>query len=202
MRKFIAIFMLFFVLIAFKNAAAAAEGGGDMRNNTQAAISGREIIIFDRDWKFQREDDLPEMSSPGFKDAKWRKLNVPHDWAIEGNIRPKKRIFDVPVLAAVKGKWLFEKGDGMERKETGFDDSKWQKVTLPADWETHSNYKEDNVYGWYRREIEVPSKWKGKDLILDLGCIDDVDETYFNGELIGSTGKFPPIYMSEWNTQR
>jgi beta-galactosidase len=73
---------------------------------------------------------------------------------------------------------------------------------LPAHWEEHSNYTEDNVYGWFRREIIVPAEWKGKDIILDMGMIDDVDATYFNGEPVGSTGLFPPDYQTAWNKPR
>lgn len=173
-----------------------------MAKNITTPAPGRVIIDFDNDWKFQRADDDPAMKEPGFDDSKWKKLNVPHDWAIEGTIKRKKPVFDVPVLQVLKGKWLFDKGDAMEKKDVNYDDAKWQEVTLPQAWEKHSNYTEDNVYGWYRRAIEIPAKNAGADVVLDLGCIDDVDEAYFNGELIGKTGAFPPLYMSSWNTQR
>ncbi len=184
------------------SAAFAIDNGGDMKKDTATAVTGRVIINFDKDWKFQRADNGPEMKDPGYNDKKWKKLSVPHDWAIEGNLKNKKPVFDVPVLPVVKGKWLFDKGDGMEKKDNGYGASKWQEVKLPEMWEKHSDYTENNVYGWYRREIQMPPSWKGGDIVLDLGCIDDVDETYFNGELIGRTGSFPPLYMSSWNTHR
>jgi sialate O-acetylesterase len=40
---------------------------------------------------------------------------------------------------------------------------------------------------WFRKEVELPSNYKGKDLILSLGPIDDMDRTYFNGTLVGAT---------------
>ena len=39
---------------------------------------------FNADWKFALTDS-PELSSPDFDDSAWRKLTLPHDWAIEGN---------------------------------------------------------------------------------------------------------------------
>jgi sialate O-acetylesterase len=42
---------------------------------------------------------------------------------------------------------------------------------------------------WYRREIDVPAGWAGRDLTLRLGPIDDYDITYFNGREIGRIGR-------------
>ena len=42
----------------------------------------------------------------------------------------------------------------------------------------------------------------GKGIKLYLGKIDDVDQTYFNGKLIGETGSFPPQYVTQWEKQR
>jgi beta-galactosidase len=38
---------------------------------------------FDFDWKFLK-DDAPGAQQPGFSDASWRSLDLPHDWSIEG----------------------------------------------------------------------------------------------------------------------
>jgi beta-galactosidase len=204
MKRFslILVIMVSSMFIGQNTSALAAENGGDMKSDTINVTSGREIINFDKDWKFQREDDDMAMKDPGFNDKKWKKLNVPHDWAIEGHIKPKKVKYDVPVLRVVEGQWMFNKGDDMAWKAVDFDDSKWQKVKLPSTWEEHSNYKGENSFGWYRRDIMVPASMKGKDIIISCGMIDDVDETYFNGELVGSMGTLPPKYDSKWNTFR
>lgn len=44
----------------------------------------RTVIDFNKGWKFFLGDDSTAMQS-GFSDAKWRKLNLPHDWSIESN---------------------------------------------------------------------------------------------------------------------
>lgn len=44
--------------------------------------------LFDADWKFFL-GDAPEAKSKVFDDKEWRKLDLPHDWSIEGNIHPK-----------------------------------------------------------------------------------------------------------------
>lgn len=45
---------------------------------------GRERINFDRDWTFHL-GDVTDAASPSFDDSDWRKLSLPHDWAIEGD---------------------------------------------------------------------------------------------------------------------
>ena len=48
---------------------------------------GRQTSCFDDDWLFALADSA-EMASPGYNDFGWRKLNLPHDWAIEGDFLP------------------------------------------------------------------------------------------------------------------
>jgi len=44
--------------------------------------------LFDYNWKFFL-GDAPEAKSREFNDESWRKLDLPHDWSIEGQIQPK-----------------------------------------------------------------------------------------------------------------
>lgn len=48
--------------------------------------TARERVCFDSDWKFMLGDSV-QMASVEYNDAHWRTLNVPHDWAIEGDFR-------------------------------------------------------------------------------------------------------------------
>ena len=64
----------FFMACIFLLACAVnAWAGGDSR-----------AISFDKGWMFSLGDN-DSYSSPGFNDSSWRSLNLPHDWAIEGN---------------------------------------------------------------------------------------------------------------------
>lgn len=40
---------------------------------------------FNNDWKFSLNNNSTGLESPGFDDAAWRTLDLPHDWAIEGD---------------------------------------------------------------------------------------------------------------------
>lgn len=153
---------------------------------------------FDSGWRFLRSD-APGAENPAFDDSRWRTLDVPHDWSIE-DLPPKNDA--APELPAAAGEWRFQRGDDPNWKARDLDDGNWQKVTLPDSWEHHSNHTEDNVYGWFRRRIEIPATFKGRDFDLLLGRIDDVDEVWLNGERIGGTGSFPPDFRSAWDVER
>jgi sialate O-acetylesterase len=80
-------------------------------------------------------------------------------------------------------------GKGVSFKDTicplpDFDDSQWRKMTLPILWESVELGVFDGVV-WFRKEINIPKVWLGKDLMLELGPIDDIDIAFFNGERIG-----------------
>ncbi|RYE10298.1 MAG: glycoside hydrolase family 2 protein, partial [Sphingobacteriaceae bacterium] len=51
--------------------------------HAQSNAEGRKITSFDNDWRFLKSDATGAEKAT-FDDSKWRKLNVPHDWSIEG----------------------------------------------------------------------------------------------------------------------
>jgi sialate O-acetylesterase len=65
-----------------------------------------------------------------------------------------------------------------------YDDSQWPVMDLPRNFETRIGDFDGAI--WFRKSIEIPEQMAGKDLILSLGPIDDMDRTYFNGYLVGS----------------
>ena len=53
---------------------------------TTVNIEAREVISFNRNWKFAlNPQDTQAIASGEFDDSGWRTLDVPHDWAIEGD---------------------------------------------------------------------------------------------------------------------
>jgi sialate O-acetylesterase len=68
--------------------------------------------------------------------------------------------------------------------QPGFDDSSWRTMTLPTYWEATEVGEFDGAV-WFRKKVEIPKNWLGKNLTVELGPIDDMDETYVNGVKIG-----------------
>ena len=52
-----------------------------------SAQSSRVVSSFDKDWRFVQADPSGAQA-PGFNDKSWRRLDLPHDWSLEGeNLR-------------------------------------------------------------------------------------------------------------------
>jgi len=81
---------------------------------------------------------------------------------------------------------------GWAKPET--DTGGWTIMDLPRQWEKAGLSIDGAV--WFRRTVEIPAAWAGKDLRLSLGALDDFDTTYFAGEEVGRTGKETPGYWA------
>jgi len=66
-----------------------------------------------------------------------------------------------------------------------YDDSKWREMALPTTWEKTDVGEFDGAV-WFRKKIEIPAEWLHRDLVLELGPVDDIDITFVNGVKIGS----------------
>lgn len=70
--------------------------------------------------------------------------------------------------------------------ESAYDDSNWDRTALPAQWKEFDLNTNGTV--WFRRKVEIPAEWAGRELILTLGAVDKHDITYFDGVEVGRTG--------------
>lgn len=99
---------------------------------------------------------------------------------------------------APSNEWLFAPGDAEQpdsRASADLDDEGWQRIPLP-DEEWDKRQPANNVYGWYRLHFRLPQALPSGPVILDLGIVNDVDQTLLNGQLVGATGGFPPTFAS------
>ena len=60
----------------------------------------------------------------------------------------------------------------------------WKEMDLPRNWQS-AGHEHSGIF-WFRREVEIPADWAGRDLTLSLGPTDKSDVTYFNGTRVGS----------------
>lgn len=86
----------------------------------------------------------------------------------------------------LEGLWKFQEGDNFKWKEPNIDESEWSYLMAPGLWR-YLGKKVWESYGWYRKKFVLPQRLKNKQLTLILGKIDDFDEVYINGVLIGET---------------
>lgn len=71
--------------------------------------------------------------------------------------------------------------------EESFDDSSWMAQSLPGLFDGRPVSESHDGIAWYRKTVSLPAAWAGHELTLNLCSIDDLDGTFFNGELVGST---------------
>jgi len=96
-------------------------------------------------------------------------------------------ITDLDLDLNLSGIWKFDTGDWDEWRKTDYDDSKWDTIFVPAYWEAQG-YKDYDGFAWYRKSFIFPQKFTDKKMVLMLGKIDDIDQTFVNGQLVGSVG--------------
>ena len=58
------------------------------QSSSPASAIGRETINFDSGWRFSK-GDFPGAERSSFDDSQWRRINLPHDWSIEGPFSDK-----------------------------------------------------------------------------------------------------------------
>lgn len=82
------------------------------------------------------------------------------------------------------------KGEALGYADPSASTAGWATMDLPKQFEAAGLTIDGAV--WFRKVVEVPATWAGRDLVLNLTAIDDYDITYFNGTKIGSTGREMP----------
>lgn len=114
---------------------------------------------------------------------------------------------------SLNGTWKFSWVANADQRPVDFfkleyNDKAWDNIQVPAVWELNgygdpiytsagyawkNQYKnnppfvpiEKNHVGSYRREIEIPSDWKGKDIIAHFGSVISNMYLWVNGEFVG-----------------
>jgi len=92
----------------------------------------------------------------------------------------------------ISKKWQFspdENNVGMSEKwyAVNFDDSLWDTLDAGIRWE-EQGYPDLDGYGWYRKTIDIPKEWEGKDVWIKFGGVNDAYELFINGESVSLFG--------------
>ena len=81
------------------------------------------------------------------------------------------------------------------------DSSGLRDVEIPCQWEKTILPGLDGMVE-FRRELTLPASWAGRELELELGAIDEVDRTYFNGVEIARRGNSETGETGYWRRPR
>jgi hypothetical protein len=122
-----------------------------------------------------------------------------------------------PTPGNLEGEWAFQTDpedvglkQGWQQPEA--DDSAWRRLRVPGYWEPQGitetrpgepprtlkgvRWTDYDGIAWYRLRFTVPKEWASEELLLRLGSVDDMDQAYLNGRLVGATGKEIPRPVS------
>ena len=96
---------------------------------------------------------------------------------------------DDSLYAVQRKDWLAKVCTEHKYASIDFDDSKWLTMQLPTfnGWEQLQGFDGLDGAVWFRVSFNLSKPMLGRDLTIDLGRIRDMDFTYINGNLIGST---------------
>jgi hypothetical protein len=88
--------------------------------------------------------------------------------------------------------WKFKPGDDMKYSSVDFDDSNWKQIKVGQTWDKQG-YQELDGFAWYRLSFNLPKSVMEGSCLKDslkiyLGKIDDFDEVFLNGKLLGYNG--------------
>lgn len=125
---------------------------------SQAQNPTREVILLDKNWSFI-QNDVTDGASPQLNDSEWKKVNVPHDWAITGN-------FDMNIDKQTVQ--VVEDGEKVARLRTG------RTGALPC-------------FGtaWYRKVLPLSASDKDKRIFIEFDGAMSRSKVYLNGEFVG-----------------
>jgi len=104
-------------------------------------------------------------------------------------------------LIDLNGRWKFIIGDNAAWSSKEYDDSDWGTIRVPSHWE-NEGFSGYDGFAWYRTSFNGNNLDRSSKYYLNLGFIDDADEVYLNGELIGLSGSMPPKFKTAYNSER
>lgn len=103
-------------------------------------------------------------------------------------INQQKQLNNERYQKSISEKVLFVK----EAVKPGFDDSRWEEMYLPKPWESQGYPALDGIV-IFRSGFNITDADAGKEAVLNMPAIDDLDSTYINGTFIGTNGQWDAL---------
>lgn len=85
--------------------------------------------------------------------------------------------------------WRFAPTNVKGAERLRFDDSKWERVSIPHTWNAEDTHDDVPDYrmgiGWYRRNLDIDTPSKGQKIILYFEGANQVADVFINGNFLG-----------------
>lgn len=107
--------------------------------------------------------------------------------------QPEPRVVD-RLPQRLDGEWWFRVGHDPAWSSPFREKTHWQLIKVPGAWELQG-FRGYNGHAWYRFTFKLSPRFANETLGIDLGNLGDADEVFLNGQIIGGSGVFPPLYQ-------
>ncbi len=93
----------------------------------------------------------------------------------------------------VASAWSFKPDPKNEGLSLGWQQTKlaaedgWKNIRIGTSWESQG-YPTLDGWAWYRLSVDIPARWREREVFLSFEGVDDLYELYINGELAGKSG--------------
>jgi len=74
----------------------------------------------------------------------------------------------------------------------------WREMELPSQWQQRG--PDFSGVLWFRKTVDIPAQWAGRELKLSVGAVDKSDTTYFNNVKVGGFGT--DTNLQAWSMNR
>ncbi|HEX2948609.1 MAG TPA: beta galactosidase jelly roll domain-containing protein [Armatimonadota bacterium] len=144
---------------------------GDLNANDRAQFTGHPVAqFFEQNHLFIRTVSQEQAKSSGSPE-----IDLTGTWKFRTDPQ------NIGISRDLNGGWMHPE----------ISDTAWDDQPVPAYWENINVLGKARDYdgvAWYSKHFTLPADWQGSAITLDIGAIDDYDDTYVNGIKIGSTG--------------
>lgn len=90
----------------------------------------------------------------------------------------------------INSDWRFTRENPGAAQQPVFNTSSWENVALPHTWNAKDGQDGGNDYyrgiGWYRKELIIDQKLKGKNLLIRFDGVSSAAEVFVNGTVVGT----------------
>lgn len=121
--------------------------------------NSKNFLSLNGEWKFNLvnhpDQDIKDFYKKDFDDSKWKKIPVPSSWQLHGYDQPRYNDTAYP--------WEYQK----------------TPINHP---DTPKDY---NPIGYYKREVELPKNWDGREVFISFQGVESAYYVYINGEYAG-----------------
>lgn len=88
---------------------------------------------------------------------------------------------------SLNGDWCFA---DQEEKQAG----EWNKLPVPGNWNTFTEYADYIGDAWYQREVTIPSEWTNQKIYLQFSAVYDIADVWWNETYLGQhVGGYTPF---------